>query len=534
MTSASEFPTVPPAPDEGADGGTPPASDDGSDGGAPPLSDSRQPGLSGTPARLHPTVMAIWPLGQIGPLLLLLVAGALPPAFAGMLLVASAGASVVRYLRFTWRVDEGALVIEQGLLARQRRVIPLERIQSVDLARKVRHRAFGVVEVRVEAIGGETTEGRLDALSMADGRRLRTLLIRQRDRAAGGPPNGDIPEPAPPAAGDVEEVDEEPLARLGPDRLVMAGLTGGRVGVAAALLGFLQQVFAERIDEVLDAAPRLLERQGIIVFVVIAVVGAFVLSIAATVVAYWDFTLTRHGSSLRIRRGLLEQRSETLPLRRVQAVRVEENLMRRLFGLAAIKVDIAGRSGGEGRDTGTLLPLGRRSEAFALAARVLEAGDLAEVTLEPMPVRARNRRLVRAVVAVAVLTAPAVVVFDAVGLLAALLLVPAVGAAIGSYRALGVAEVEGFVVARSGFLVRRTAFVPKGRLQSLALTASPLQRWRRLATLDLQIARSPGVWPGPQLVDLDAAAGRALLSHLAETVVSGRTALPPALAGRAG
>lgn len=531
MTPASDFPQVPPAPVEGEAAGH---------GGGPSPPEGRQPGLSGTPARLHPAVMAIWPLAQIGPLLLLLVAGALQPVFAGLLLVTSAVASVVRYLRFTWRIDEDALVIEQGLLQRQRRVIPLERVQSVDLARKVRHRAFGVVEVRVEAIGGDTTEGRLDALSTSDGRRLRALLLRERDRAAGGPADGDAPEPGPSPAGSFApaprgaDTEEEPLARLGPDRLVMAGLTGGRVGVAAALLGFLQQAFAERIDEVLDAAPRLLDRRGVVAVVVIAVVGAFVLSVAATVVAYWNFTLTRDGTSLRIRRGLLEQRSETLPLRRVQAVRVEENLVRRLFGLAAVKVDIAGRSGGEGRDTGTLLPLGRRSEAFALAGRVLDAGDLADVALEPMPVRARTRRLVRAVVTVAVLTVPAVAVFDAVGFLAALLLVPAIGAAIGSYRALGYAAVEGFVVARAGFLVRRTALVPKARLQSLALTATPLQRRRRLATLDLQIARSPGVWSGPQLIDLDAEAGAALLADLAETVVSDRAVLPPALAGSAG
>lgn len=521
MTQASEYPQVPPAPGDLTDGGD--------RAGA----DGRQPGLSGTPARLHPAVMVIWPLAQIGPLVLLLVAGALSPVVAGVLLVSSGAASVVRYVRFTWQVDDDALVIEQGLLQRQRRVIPLERIQSVDLARKVRHRAFGVVEVRVEAVGGGTTEGRLDALSVPDGQRLRALLLRERDRAAGdapgaGPEAGSLSTE--PAAGGA--VEEEPLARLGPDRLVVAGLTGGRVGVAAALLGFLQQVFAERLDDLLEAAPALLGLRGIVAVVVIALVGAFVLSIVATVVAYWDFTLTREGPNLRVRRGLLEQRSDTVPLRRVQAVRVEENLVRRLLGFAAVKVDVAGRSGGEGRDTGILLPLGRRSEAFALARRVLDADDLAAVELAPMPARARNRRLFRAVVEVGVLTVAAVVVFDTTGLLAALLLLPAASAAIGSYRALGHAEVEGFVVARSGLLVRRTAFVPKARLQSLALTATPLQRLRGLATLDLQIARSPGVWSGPQLIDLDAGAGGELLGDLAGAIVSGRTALPPALAGR--
>ncbi|HVL98240.1 MAG TPA: PH domain-containing protein, partial [Egibacteraceae bacterium] len=476
--------------------------------------------------RLHPAVMGLWPLGQVGPILLLLLAGPLAPVVAITLLLASAAASVVRYLRFSWKVADGALVIEQGLLQRQRRVIPLERVQSVDLVRKVRHRLLGVVEVRVEAVGGDSTEGRLDALSVADGQRLRDMLLRERDRAAGQPVD------APAAATAHAGAPARPLARLGPDRLVVAGLTGGRVGVAAALLGFAQQIFGERVDELLQRAPALLGARGIVAVVLITLVGAFVLSIVATVVAYWNFTLTREGSNLRIHRGLLEQRSDTLPLRRVQAVRVEENIVRRLLGLAAVKVDVAGRSGGEGRDTGTLLPLGRRSEAFALVARVLDTESLARVELAGMPLRARNRRVVRALVPVAVLTVAAFVAFHAVGLLALLLAVPAVAVALGSYRALGHAQLDDFVVARSGLLVRRTAFVPTARLQSLALTANPVQRWRRLATLDLQIARSPGVWSGPQLIDLDAGTGHDLLGELAAIVVSGRAGLPPALTGR--
>lgn len=467
--------------------------------------------------------MAIWPLSQIGSLLVLLAAGALSTRLAATLLAVSVVASVVRYLRFTWRLEADALVIEQGLLQRQRRVIPLERVQSVDLVRPLRHRALGVVEVSVEAVGSGGTEGRLDALGVEDAQQLRALLLRGRQH----------PTPAPTRqAAHAAAPAEALLARLGPDRLVVAGLTGGRVGVAAAILGFLQQVFAERIDRLLQTAPALLGTRGLLALAVIALLGAFVLSVVATMVAYWDFTLSREGATLRVRRGLLEQRSDTLPLRRVQAVRVEENLVRRLLGLAAVKVDVAGRSGGEGRDSGTLLPLGRRAEAFALVEQVLDEPGLATIALAPMPRRARNRRIVRAVVVVALLTAGAVVLLGPLGLAALGLLVAAVPSALGSYQALGWGENDTFVVARAGLLVCRTAFVPKARLQSLELTANPLQRWRRLATVDLQIARSPGVWPGPQLIDLDRETASALVERLATTTARGDSPVPPVLAGR--
>jgi putative membrane protein len=471
--------------------------------------------------------MAVWAIGQVGTLLFLWLIGTLPLGIVLLLGGISVGASAVRYERFRWLVEGDALIVEQGWLQRHRRVIPLGRIQSVDLVRKLRHRLFGVVELRAEAVGGGTTEGRLDALSPMEAERLRARLLRGRDeaRATAGPPSpeeggADSAEahaaarerraeaPAPPA---------ETLAQMSRGGLVVAGLTGGRVGVMAALLGFAQQTFGQALTEWMERLPGLLGARGLLVLVVAVAVGAFVLSVIATTLAFWGFTLTREGDNLRIRRGLLEQRSDTIPLRRIQSVRVEENMARRICGLASVKVDVAGRTGADGdREVGLLLPLGRREEAVVLAARVLERPELAAVQLQPMPSGARDRRLVRAAVVTLVATAAAVGWAHAVGLYALLLALPAVAAAIDAYRALGCARTANTVVTRYGFVVRRTAFVPVGRLQSLALTASPFQRRRGLATLELHVARSPGVWAGAQAVDLEAKAGMGLLHRLLE------------------
>jgi putative membrane protein len=450
--------------------------------------------------RLHPAAIAVWSLGQVGGIAFLWLIGPLRPVTAGVLAVLVLTASVVRYSRFRWRVAGGALVIEQGLFQRQRRVIPLERIQGVDLVRTLRHRLFGVVEVRAEAIGGAETEGRLDALSPAAAASVRELLLQA------SPATEEEPAASPRS---------EVLARVPPGKLVIAGLTGGRVGVMAALLGFAQQLFPRDFVEVLERLPGLFGLRGLLGVAFVLLVVAFVLSVAATVVTQWGFTLTAEPDVLRVRRGLLEQRAETLPLRRIQAVRVEENLVRRALGLAAVKVDVAGRAGGdERRESGLLLPLGRRSTAFALAAQVLDRPELAAVELRPAPPGARDRRLVRAVAFTIVVTAVSAVLWWPAGLLAVLVAVPAGAAALGAYRSLGHARAGELTVVRFGLLVRRTAFVPDSRVHSLALVASPFQRHRGLATLELQIPRSPGTWSGPQAVDVDVHTGMRMLQDV--------------------
>jgi putative membrane protein len=351
--------------------------------------------------------------------------------------------------------------------------------------------------VQVEAIGSGDTEGQLDALSLEVASRLRETLLAGRAAARGEAPTvptavtGDAVEPG------------AVLARVPNRRLVVAGATEANATLLAAVAGGLWQLFGERFEELFERLPALLAGNVWVVAIIAGLLVAIALLIVAQVVLYWNFELRLVDRELQVRRGLLEQRFDTVPLRRVQAVRVEENLPRRLLGLASGRADGAGKPGGGSGGTDTLLPIGRAGDARALVARVLDDPAAAEAALTPMPGRARTRRLFRAALFTLVATGAAFTVWGTPGLAALLLGLPAAGVAESSYRALGHAELPGLVVARSGWWVRRTAFVPESRLQTLACSATVLQRWRRLATLELQIARSPGLWNGPQMIDLD-------------------------------
>lgn len=484
--------------------------------GSRPMTPASDPERLG--GRLHPAVLGVWLIGAVGPLLFVFVAGGVAAEVAGGMAALSAVAGVVRYLRFTWHLNGSALVIEQGLLQRQRRVIPLERVQAVELVRKLRHRLFGVVEVRVETVGGSGAEGKLDALDGVSAERLRAMLLRR--------------SPAAPALGGDAEVEQgrergERLVQLRPGRLVVAGLTGGRVGVAAAAFGIAQDLIGDRLERLLPMIDLTGDVRGTVLIAAVVLVGGFLLSVVATLLTYWNFTLSSDGASLQLRRGLLEQRSDTLPLRRVQALRVEENLLRRLFGLAAVKVTVAGRSGGEeGRVSELLLPLGSRREALELVERVLDRPGLGRVPLAPMPRGARDRRLVRAAIATVAVVLPALLLAGVLGAAAVVVALPSAAAALAAYRGLGHGRAHGVVVARAGWLVRRTSFVPERHLQSLALRQSPFQRRRRLATLELQIARSSGGFGDPKLIDLDERDAAALLAELAEVATGSVVSRP--------
>lgn len=504
---------------------------DAEEPGAPPPAPSGP--LDGVPTRLHPSVVAIWSLQAAGPAAVgLFLVGSAPLMIFGLVPVVLAWAGG-QYWRFRWHLEPGSVVIQRGLLFTSRRVIPRERIQSVDLERSLLRRILGVVQVRVEAIGGEGTEGQLDAIRPEVAESLRRILLRR----------GAAEEPAAGTEGEEGEREEDVVATVDVRGLLAAGITGGRIGIGAALFGFVFQfvpsewieVFvSDRMEAVED--PAAVEAwfsgaQFLVILVVLAILAGFLISLVYTVVQHWGFTLSRSSTGLAVRRGLLTQHRDTVPFNRIQAVRIEENWLRRRLGLAALRVVVAGRAGAEKRGgTDLLLPIGPRDRVWAIARDVVGLGtdpnaDSSPVpTLNRMPKGARDRRLVRGAIQTALFVAVASVAAW-IGLdlewyigpgVAALVVAPvAVLIALMAWRGLGWADLSTHVVVREGAFTRKTSLVPVSALQELLVTETFFQRRRRLSTMELRVAASTA-----QGIDMARSDALDLQQRLADRVVS--------------
>ncbi|HYZ14000.1 MAG TPA: PH domain-containing protein [Actinomycetota bacterium] len=431
--------------------------------------------------RLDPAAVGVWIAETVGrfavPIIAVLLLGGESLRIFYIILAIGIGASVVRYFRFGYRLEQNALVVEGGVLGTWRRVIPYARIQSVDVVEKLRHRVFGVVELRIEAAGGRETEAALVALKPEEAARIRTQLLAH----TGAPPRPDVVVP--------------PLVKLHPRLLLLAGVTGGRVAVLAVLLGYGLDAVSE------ETAFRLLSRLGsagigrIVLIGAAFVAVAVAISIVATLLVYWDFTITREGERLTITRGLVEKRRAVVPLGRLQAIRMEENLLRWLLGLASLRAVSAGRprQAQDEQETSLLLPVGNRRIAVALIGSLLgaPAEELLAGLVRP-PMRALVPRVLGGVVVGTALGVLSIVAYGRAGSVAFAAIPIAVALAIVSWRTLGTTFDAGIAVVRSGVFVRRTLVMPVGNLQHLSFTVSPQQRPLGLATLRLSIPRAVG------------------------------------------
>lgn len=483
------------------------------------------------------------------------------PLLILLILLVGLAVRVLAWQRFRWSFDGDVVRVEQGVLSRSRRVVGVDRIQQVELDRPFVQRLLGVATLRIETAGSDAgPEVELRVLRLAEALALRSAL--QPHHAARAPDHAMRPVTGAVHAGAMEPTSDIVL-RLPIRRIALSSVTGVQLLLAPALLLGAVQLAGDRTEELLfAAADRILAlldggaapglatwSAGIATLVVASVVTTLVVS----AVRDGGFTVVRVGDDLVLRRGLLGTRESTVPLRRVQVVRVAANPLRRALGFAQLRIHSAGGSaGGSGGGTGNgsdrraIIPLIATAEIDRLVTELLPDVDVLPA-LEPHPPaagrRARWRRLRGlagwAVPAAIGWTLLAMAVRDGVevplpgrliDLLAGelltgdapawvlplgvlgLLVVIQVVLARAEYSALGHGLGPTVIAARRGTLTRVTSVAPLGRLQAVTLRRTWFQARRDLATVWAHVAG-----PGGDVViaDMDGQAAERLRDVLA-------------------
>jgi putative membrane protein len=469
--------------------------------------------------RLHPVAMLVgairtlrrWVSGLVFPGVVLLVSQGFSlwtvTLFLLGLLVVAALAALWGFLSWratTYTVTGNSFRLRQGVFQKNERTIPLEHVQSVDIVQGIIQRAFGVVEVRIETAGGGASEpdASLAALERDAAQTLRREIEGSRRESS------------------EETIGPTVLRRLSTRDLLLAGATSGQIGVAFSVLAigfqfldnFFPEDFVRRLVETL--APNWL--MVVLILVPAGLLLAWLLAIAGTVLAYSGFTLSREGDFLYIKRGLLERREATIPLSRIQAVRISEGLLRQPFGLASLRVESAGYGEDAGVST-TLFPLLPRKEVEELLAGA--APEFAGApAVEPLPRRSLRRYVFRAtflylIFAFAAALVSYLVFQSALGLFGLFLIPPAAAYGWLCYRDAGWAFQEDRLIVRHRSLGRKTAIAPRGHLQSRGMVSSPFQRRVRLATFLAEVASGSG-GSVLRVKDLDRGAAETLVGDL--------------------
>mgnify|MGYP000288951349 CR=1 FL=1 len=509
-TGAGSDTSAPVGPDEGPAVAGDDSTVDGPDG-SPTGNARRTPRIEG-PQRLHISsvpyklaqqglsilvALVVFGSGGIGALFqsgrTLLAIGVVLAIVLGAL--ALLGYFVAAYRRFEYELTPDTFDIRSGVFSRRKREIPLRRIQNVDISQNVVQRILGIAEVGLETAGGGQTEAQLRYVGVDHAEALQSEISRL-SRAADA------------AAGESTATDEERFETI-------FSMTERELGILALIsvdlriasfLFFGASVFAPSAVSMFE--PESVWEYGFgLENVVGAVLGPLAALSAIVVLAlvsgalnaarYYGFTLDQGEDELRYERGLLQKFRGTIPLSKVQTITIQENVLARLLGYAALTIETAGYTptGGSSGGSQSAIPVAERNRVVSLA-RSLEAFDAAG--FERPPKRARLRYGIRYTAALLILVA---LLYAGTNLtdfrlfwyvpLVALPLVPV--AAHLKWKHIGYALGPDHVVTRNGFWVRKQKVVPYHRVQTVVTNETIFQRRRDLATVVIDTAGSQSI-----------------------------------------
>jgi putative membrane protein len=410
------------------------------------------------PRRLHPLSVLVNLSREGGRLLAVLIVVLVGGRSAGLgnlaelaAPVAAVGFGVLTWLRTTFQVEGEELRLTSGVVFRQIRTGRLDRVQAMDLNQPFAARLLGLAELRLQFAGGEHGEFRLASVRHAEATALRAHLLNRVTTT---------PRPTPPPDAETPPAEIPPSDALPGDEHVLFALSTrmflGSMALSATVWAALLATVAA-----LALGSRSLLPGGI---TTLLGGGSVLLGAAGFLYARaqrsYGFTLstTNDDGALRLRHGLLNRFTHTVPVGRIQAVAIREPLLWRTAGWAQVRISVAGHAdGGEDEEdrhaASMLLPVAPRDVALRIASRLLGT-DLAAVTLRPVPDRAAAR--------------------------------------LGPWRrAHGYGYDDQIVVAAGGLFEHVRTAIRHDKIQSIMRTQGPWQRALSLSSVTLHATRGP-------------------------------------------
>lgn len=384
-----------------------------------------------------------------------------------------------------WAIDQEAVHYRHGIFAKTYRRVPYNRIQSLDIRQPLLSRPLGLGKLHIESAGGAGSHvdiaflrlSEIQALNTEIRKRMSALRQVKANVSAGNtetaPADGAAPSSANPPATDPAYALPEyeallyqlPIPRL----LKSIALNEGAwlLVVVLAISSLLVGIYWE--------APSRAAAWEVMWAVFAGTFWILLLPLTFTWTRFtrdFNFAAFVTEDGIRLKSGLLETKSQTIPPGRVHALRLTQPLLWRLTGWWRVHITIAGKNNpdsesGSNKPTpdDILLPVGDMEQAIRamwLVVRELGVENPQEILqaafngqreaggFSPVPVRARWIDWF-------------------------------------SWKRRALLRTHTMVLYRDGFLTKSLTVVPHERIQSVTTLQGPLERLLGVASLRLDI-----------------------------------------------
>lgn len=248
--------------------------------------------------------------------------------------------SILAFLKFKFHIDteKREFVLQKGVFSSDVINVPFSKIQQVNFKRNLLQRLIGVYSIVIETAGSQQKEVEIKALYQDKANELSEQLmsLKQAEHAE-----------------EMVEEEETPASytrtpewqfKVEISTLIKLGLTSNYLRGVALIITFYFTLREQFMLE--DTLPVELPDQsfigtGSLVFIMLLLVIGMFITVAETVIKYYDLNLKKFKDALQVEMGLRTNTKVSLKENRVQLFQVVTNPIQRWLGLYQLKLSLA-------------------------------------------------------------------------------------------------------------------------------------------------------------------------------------------------
>ncbi len=296
---------------------------------------------------------------------------------------------IYKWFTHKYELDHQSFHLYKGLFSKSEQTIPFSKIQNVNRHTSIFHRMFNMTSIHFETgVKDEGSTIKFDVISQTEAEWMETYVKNVgRSKSAGlrheindeglkveqqycttENPGVVIPQEDPNRAIHFESTKKD---------ILKASFTSLSFFVLIPLIGS----FYYKINEIfhLEDSTGGLFKQLIsswwvtTILVIILIIASAGFGIVRTHLKYGNYKISSDSSHIYITRGIIDETAFTISKEKVQAIEINQSMMKRLLGLAEVKLRSAGKLnfGEETLETSTLYPFLPINKAYELVSDIL-------------------------------------------------------------------------------------------------------------------------------------------------------------------
>ncbi|MHA6260882.1 PH domain-containing protein [Sporosarcina sp. CAU 1771] len=398
---------------------------------------------------------------------------------------------LMKWFSNRYAADEQAFHLKAGVFQKTERIVYYEKVQNVQRRTSFLHKIFRMTSISFQT-GATGVDAKVEfkAVTQQEANRLE-LLVKEAGSKRIEVPHTDA---------HIVELAKEEVQRVihfTPTRreVVKASFTSLSflflIVIAASVFSKISALFD--VEEAVEGWVLSLLTSGWIIagIATVLIIVSFTIGYIRTFITYGKYEIASDDTRIYISKGVLDESAFSILKKRVQGIEISQSFMKRLLGLAEVKLISAGSLGSDEDEVSTLYPFLPVKRAYSMIKEVLPDYEVS-TDMKQLPRKSLFVRIVKPywfwLIVTAVLTYFRNDLFEkpnawwliSIGFLAVLVL-----ARIVNYWNTSYAITDRFIQVSEGTLGKTTYLTRRDKIIEVSVKRTKLQQRTGLATIGL-------------------------------------------------